>query len=73
MTKSKDNIRLLDDGAVTADEQAKAEPTGIQNMLAHLPKIVEGMFLESRLIKIKYDSLIQAGFTEKQAIELCKK
>jgi len=45
----------------------------IQNALDELPKIIEIAQFQAKIQKINYDSFIVEGFTEKQAIELCKK
>lgn len=75
MTNKKDNIRLLDDGAVVKEHDANIASalTEMQKFLKNLPLIIEGYAIEARMLKIKYDSLIAVKFTEKQAIELCKK
>ena len=49
------------------------QSTGLKkNSLGDDPETIELMQSVARLSKIKYDELIRQGFSESQAIELCK-
>ena len=49
------------------------QSTGLKkNSLGDYPETIELMQSVARLSKIKYDELIRQGFSESQAIELCK-
>lgn len=70
---NKPKVRGLNDGAVVKDPESNNALTEMQKFLKNLHLIVEGYAIEARMLKIKYDSLISVNFTEKQALELCKK
>lgn len=44
----------------------------LQKMRADLPVLTEYMTLYAAVIKAKYDALRTEGFTEQQALELCR-
>ena len=49
------------------------QSTGLKKTsLGDDPKTIELMKSVARLSKIKYDELIRQGFSESQALELCK-
>lgn len=52
-------------GTVSTKEQ-------LDKLREMMPIMVEHMSILAPLIKAKYDQLILAGFTDPQAIELCK-
>lgn len=44
----------------------------IDELKGNLPYIIQNAALQAQLLKVKYDSLINEGFTEKQALEIIK-
>lgn len=44
----------------------------IKNMIETLPLMLEFNAIQAQLMKSKYDELKKAGFSEKQAMELCR-
>ena len=51
----------------------KEEPeVSLSRLLAMLPLLAKYAVINAKLHKVKYDALIEQGFTEAQALELCK-
>jgi len=44
----------------------------LSRLLAMLPLLSQYARMNAKLHKVKYDALIEQGFDEKQALELCK-
>ena len=42
------------------------------DMMAALPEIVRSAKLTAQVTRAKFDALMKEGFTEKQALELCR-
>lgn len=42
------------------------------DMQRAMPELLRGVMLTAQITRAKYLSLIEVGFTEKQAIELCR-
>lgn len=62
-----DNIRVLE-GGKTPNMTAEA----VRQMRANLPALLEHMALMAELQKSKFDALKSNGFTDAQALELCR-
>ncbi len=45
---------------------------GLQMMHETLPEMCEFQEYQAKLLKAKFNGLVKAGFTEVQALELCK-
>lgn len=45
----------------------------IQNALDDWPRIVEMAKFQAKIYKVNYDAAIEAGFTQEQALVVCKK
>jgi len=76
LESNKQKVRVLNDGAVVKEQDINNTInalTEMQKFLKNLPLIIEAYTIEARMLKIKYDSLRAVNFTEKQALELCKK
>lgn len=61
----KDNLTLLT-GPV--DKQRAA----LEELKRNLPSHIEFLGIQAQMIRAKYQALIAQGFTEAQALELCK-
>jgi hypothetical protein len=55
-------------GGGNVDEIAEA----IRNMKKNLPQMQEYYEIVARMTRLKYDELIKEGFSESEAVELCK-
>lgn len=44
----------------------------IKNLIENLPAVVESLELSAKLTRIKFLALVKQGFTEIQALELCR-
>lgn len=44
----------------------------MRNLQASLPAILEGQMLLAQVTRAKFEALLAQGFSEAQAIELCK-
>ena len=44
----------------------------LKDMIEALPMMVEFNAIQAQLMKSKYDELKKAGFSERQAMELCR-
>jgi hypothetical protein len=44
----------------------------LDRLLNEIPNMIEHIQIMAQLTKVKYDALIAEGFTETQALELCK-
>lgn len=44
----------------------------IRNLKRHLPQMIESQIIFAEIQRAKYDACIQQGFSEKEALELCK-
>ncbi len=62
-----DNIRLLE-GGKTPNVAADA----LREIRANLPALLEYMDLTAELEKAKFDALKRNGFSDAQALELCR-
>lgn len=45
---------------------------GLRNMIENLPTLIEHMKIMSKLHKAKFDALKAEGFSDAEALELCK-
>jgi hypothetical protein len=63
----KDNLKLL---------QGKSSPSitkdAIRELRSNLPNMIEFYILYAEIIHAKFEALKSQGFTEEQALELCK-
>lgn len=62
-----DNIRVLD-GGKTPNMTAEA----VRQLRANLPALMDHAVLVAELQRVKFDALKSQGFTDAQALELCK-
>lgn len=53
------------DGTKTTKQKNK-------ELISDMDDLIESMILLARLTRAKYDALLSNGFTEHQALELCK-
>jgi hypothetical protein len=63
----KDNIHVLAGGGV---KNGSAE--AVRNLRANLPVLVEHVALMAALHRAKFNALKAEGFTDEQALELCR-
>lgn len=64
---SNDKITVLHGGATKNELKA-----AIRTMRDNLPDMIEHMNLMAQLHKAKFDALKEQGFSDEQALELCK-
>lgn len=55
-------------GGNTPNEMKEA----VRQLKSVMPDMIEHLILMAELTKVKYDALVQQGFTEAQALELSK-
>lgn len=59
-------------------DQVNGKMTGIEMEMAvdemkrNLPYLIQSTAMNAKFLKAKYDSLVEAGFTEKQAFDIIK-
>lgn len=44
----------------------------MENFRSSIPIMIQHAILSAQITRAKYDALLKEGFTEKQAIELCR-
>ena len=44
----------------------------LSNFRSHIPLLIQHTILSAQITRAKYDALLKEGFTEKQALELCR-
>ena len=65
----KNKIRLLDDGA----EASKQPVSEIQKILQQLPEMIMFAEIDAKMKRVRFLALRKEGFTQPEALELCKK
>ena len=63
----KDNARVLDDGG-----NPSVSKEAVRKMEEELPVILEYFAVYAQMVRAKFDELVKQGFTEPQALELCR-
>lgn len=61
----------MNDDKREADRAALAQ--SVKNMRENLPALMEFEQLQARLSRHKFQALVEAGFSEQQALELCRR
>ncbi len=54
------------------DKEHAALALSIRNLRENLPALMELKQIDAKLARVKFLALVQEGFTEQQALELCK-
>lgn len=62
----KNKVSLAD---FAGNNEQKAQ---LQKAIRELPAYTENMTLLAKMVKVGYDALLKEGFTEEQALFLCK-
>lgn len=53
---------------LSAEERSRA----LKDLAAALPSMIESQSITAAILRAKFNALVKEGFTEAQAIELCK-
>lgn len=67
---SDDNVPSL--AVIRNDKQKDEQRETIHKLEANLPVILLAQRITAQITRHKYESLVAQGFTEQQALELCK-
>jgi len=65
-------ISMDDFKSGTPGEKLQEFKEAVRQMTLTLPVQLEMMAIQAKLIRAKYNALVAEGFTEQQALELCK-
>lgn len=63
----KDNVRVLEGGG-----NPSVSKEAVRKMQEELPVMLEYFAVYAQMVRAKFDELVKQGFTEPQALELCR-
>jgi hypothetical protein len=66
---NKDESKLI---SIEGGNRPNVSKEGLRDMIANMATTLQFIEISAKMTRVKYNALIKEGFTESQALELCK-